>query len=107
MSFSIMTQCLPGMFSSIAAVHYVLVAEIHLCILYLYVLFSSGIVHITGVPSDGHLGQREAQSLQQRVQGLSQRPDGHYPPGSLILIKTKRTIVVYSNVFSQSSRVLH
>nr|XP_046227807.1 very-long-chain enoyl-CoA reductase isoform X2 [Scatophagus argus] len=40
-------------------------------------------VHITGVRSDEHLGQREAQSLQQGVQGLSQPPGGHHPSDSL------------------------
>lgn len=56
-----------------------------MCIFFscLYVLYSSGIVRITGFHPDDHLGQREAQSLQQGVQGLSQPPDGHYPPDSL------------------------
>lgn len=44
----------------------------------------SGILHITGIHSNDYLGQREAQSVQQGVQGLSQPQDGHYPPDPMI-----------------------
>ncbi|KAF3703358.1 Very-long-chain enoyl-CoA reductase [Channa argus] len=52
---------------------------------------ASGIVHSTGVHPDDRLGQREAQSLQQGVQGLSQLPDGHYPPDSLTVLEKDKT----------------
>lgn len=93
MSFSIMTQCLPGMYSTLCFVDIntlispiTIVAPKFVCS-NICMLFSSGIVHITGVHSDDHLGQREAQSLQQGIQGLSQPPDGNYPPDYLIVIK--------------------
>lgn len=91
MSFSIMTQCLPGMYgtffheSSYCASNN---SFTEICMFYkLNILYPSGIVHIIGVHSDVHLGQREAQSLHQGVQGLPQPPDGHYPPDTLIVIK--------------------
>lgn len=53
----------------------------------LYILSFSGILHITGVYSDDHLGQRKAQSLHQGIQGLSQSPSGYYTSDSLIMVK--------------------
>ena len=44
----------------------------------------SGILHFTDVHSNDYMGQREAQGLQPRVQGLSPSQDGHYPPDSMI-----------------------
>lgn len=120
MSFSIMTQCVPGMHSTCAFVNtnsqFTFTAPAHnvdtvdcrrvightvsspylsapssLIIetvpLLWYVLFFSGIVHFTGLHSDDHLGQMEAQSLQQGVQGLSQPSDGHYSPDSLTVVE--------------------
>lgn len=55
----------------------------------LYILSFSGILHITGVYSDDHLGQRKAQSLHQGIQGLSQSPSGYYTSDSLIMVKAR------------------
>lgn len=47
------------------------------------ILHFSGILYITGIHSNDDMGQREAPSIQHRVQGLSHPEDGHYPPNSL------------------------
>lgn len=90
MSFSIMTQCLPGTIS-----HYDLLAAPITTAEFKWIcphvgmfLYSSCFVHITGVHSDDRVGQRKAQSIQQGVQGLPKRPDGHYPAHSLTMIDT-------------------
>lgn len=55
----------------------------HLTTVFLFFSFS-GVLHVTGIHSNDYLGQREAPSVQQRVQGLSQPQDGHYPPDFMI-----------------------
>lgn len=67
---------------------------------------ASGLVHIIGVHSDDHLGQREAQNLQQGVQGLSQPPDGYNTVDSLIAVETW-TIAAYTGVYSPQMSVFH
>ena len=72
----------------------------------LYVLSCSGLVHTIGVHSNDHLGQREAQNLQQGVQRLPQPPDGYNTSDSLTVVE-RWTIAADTGVYSPQMSVFH
>lgn len=126
-SFSVMTQSLPGMHTTAHYLHITLSnstacasvwwemavsREFHLTIMSSSLIFlPSGFLHNFGVRPDEHLGKREAQGLRQGVQGLSKAPNVNHPFDSIKqvskkLLRTELCTFLEKNTGNKSNDIL-